>query len=229
MNLWYPDYVRYHKVRLAHDLDIVQSLANEGDKVLDAGCIPPLLLTTLSEAGFNASGLDIAPGRFKGCIRELGLRVEQCDLEQGDIPIEPGTQDVVIFNEIFEHLRFNPIKSLERLIRVLRPGGSLLLSTPNLYSAQGLLNLILRRRAEACSADPFLEYAKLEELGHMGHVREYTDLEVTTVLQRLGLQVYKIIHRGRSEHRFERAVESLVPRMRPFMSIVARRPETDAR
>ena len=42
--------------------------------------------------------------------------------------------DVVLFCEILEHLTFNPVAMWKAIYRVLRPGGRIILTTPNYYS-----------------------------------------------------------------------------------------------
>ena len=56
------------------------------------------------------------------------------------LPVADGTADVVIMSELIEHL-VDPDGAVAEVRRVLRPGGSLLLSTPNLaaWYNRGLL------------------------------------------------------------------------------------------
>ncbi len=53
------------------------------------------------------------------------------ELEHGGLPLADGCADAVLFSEILEHL-VDPDQALDELRRVLRPGGHLMLSTPNL-------------------------------------------------------------------------------------------------
>jgi hypothetical protein len=107
--------------------------------------------------------------------------------------------------------------------RVLRPGGRLLLSTPNLRSFRGIRNLLLRHQGHAASASIYRQYEKLDDLGHMGHVREYTTFEVSEFLTRIGFRVEKIIFRGGHGKGVVGLAERLMPSMRPFFSLVVSR------
>ncbi|NEE21973.1 class I SAM-dependent methyltransferase, partial [Streptomyces sp. SID7499] len=60
----------------------------------------------------------------------MGL-VVRGELEHGGLPLADGCADAVLFSEILEHL-VDPDQALDELRRVLRPGGHLMLSTPNL-------------------------------------------------------------------------------------------------
>ena len=73
--------------------------------------------------------------------RTLGLTVVRAGVA-ADLPVADGTADVVIMSELIEHL-VDPDGAVAEARRVLRPGGSLLLSTPNLaaWYNRGLLAL----------------------------------------------------------------------------------------
>jgi hypothetical protein len=79
-------------------------------------------------------------------------------------------------------------------------------------------------RAYSCAANPYEEYRKLNVLGHMGHVREYTPTEVVEFLEAIGFEVTAVIYRGEYSGIMERALTKLIPRLSPFVSYLARRP-----
>jgi hypothetical protein len=64
---------------------------------------------------------------------------------------------------------------------------------------------------------------KLETLGHMGHVREYTITEVTDFLRKIGFEIDKIIYRGRIAGTISKLIIRLFPSLRPFVTYVARK------
>ena len=103
------------------------------------------------------------------------------------------------------------------------PGGRLLLSTPNLRSFRGIRNLILRHEGHAVSGGIFRQYEKLETLGHMGHVREYTTREVADFLTRVGFRVETVIYRGGHGRGVVGLAERLAPALRPFFTLIATR------
>ena len=133
---------------------------------------------------------------------------------------------MVIFNELFEHLRINPIFTMREIHRVLKPGGRLMLSTPSLRSLRGLANLLLKDKSFSVSANLYEAYEKLEWLGHMGHVREYTATEVTVFLDRLGFDIDALVFRGRDPNNLINRIIGVFPALKPFVTYVARRRET---
>jgi SAM-dependent methyltransferase len=218
----FTDYVRNHRIRIALDAEQVKKYAGKQDRVLEVGVVPPVLTIILNRLGYRIRGVDIAPERFSETI--TGLDVSKCDVETEPLPFPDGSFDLVIFNELFEHLRINPIFTMREVLRILESGGMLLLSTPNLASIAGIRNFLLRNRAYSCLGDIYREYAKLETLGHMGHVREYTAVEVSEFLGKIGFEVDNIIYRGEYRQRLVRIATALFPRLRPYFTVVARKP-----
>ncbi len=218
---WFETYAQQHRTRLVGDLAIVERQVAPSSRILDCGAVPLLTTAALAQAGHEVHGVDLAPERFNTSIAELGLDVVRCDLEREALPFDDAFFDAVIFNEIFEHLRLNPITTLREVLRVLTPGGRLMLSTPNLRSLRGVKNLLLHHQAHAASGDVFRQYEKLESLGHMGHVREYTAREVTDFLTQVGFRIRKVIFRGGHGRGLVGLLERLAPSWRPFFTVVA--------
>ena len=177
----------------------------------------------MKRSGFDIEGVDLDPERFGDAISRLGLSVVACDIEREPLPFEDGSFDAVVFFEIFEHLRINPISTMRDVHRVLRSGGQLLLSTPNLRSFNGLLNFVLRNKSYSCTSDVYTQYEKLDTLGHMGHVREYTSREVVEFLARIGFESTRLIFRGGYDDAVRRVVTAAAPTLLPFMTVIARR------
>lgn len=218
---WFHSYWQHHASRLAFDLDAVRQLAPVGATVIEAGSLPLLLTLALSRSGYDVEGTDLAPERMAASIDHCNLLVHQVNVETEPLPFPSGKAQLVLFNEVFEHLRIDPIHTLTEVKRVLAPGGLLLLSTPNLRSIPGLKNLLLHNRAWACGADPYSEYSKLRHLGHMGHVREYTAREVVEFLEAVGFRVQQVVFRGWCGGRWSRLVERAIPSLRPYLTVMA--------
>lgn len=223
---WCRSYFENHLWRFAEDLVIVDDIVPAGAEILEVGSAPPFVTAALASRGRPVTGVDVDPSRFSNTIRELGLSVHQCDIERDVLPFEDESFEAILCNEVFEHLRINPRWTLSEIRRVLRVGGTLMLSTPNLASVRGIARLLLKGQAWAVSADPFTEYSKLDSLGHMGHVREYTPKEVSDFLSRCGFNVQEVVFRGRGSvsHPAERVAVSLLPNSYlPYFSLIATR------
>jgi SAM-dependent methyltransferase len=219
---WFTNYRAKQTGRLAFDLGLVRDATPAGGVVVDLGAVPPILSGALAGLGYVVHPVDIAPERFADAFAALDLEPLACDLELGAVPLPDAVADTVVLHEVFEHLRRDPIHLLEQVARILKPCGALLLSTPNLLSLNGVANLVLLGRAQTVGTDPWLEYGKLRTLGHMGHVREYTPLEVCEFLARFDLRTEAIVFRGRSRGA-KGWLTRAVPPLRPFFEVVARK------
>jgi 2-polyprenyl-3-methyl-5-hydroxy-6-metoxy-1,4-benzoquinol methylase len=95
------------------------------------------LAKVLHDMGFTVSCCDIDPGQF---LVE-GLTVDVGDLN-GQIPYEDGSFDYVCFLEAIEHTE-NPYNAVRELSRVLKPGGILIMSTPNYLNIERRLKFLV--------------------------------------------------------------------------------------
>lgn len=223
---WYEKYATSQRKRLSYDLDYAGQFCKKGDKILEFGSAPFLLTCALKRQGYKVTGLDLKPGRFAGTIVKEKIEVKRVDFEKTKLPIEDNTFDAAIFNEVFEHLRINPIFTLRQVHRVLKKDGVLMLSTPNLMSWKGWYHFVFKNRLPC---ELFNEYRKLELIGHMGHIRLYSTNEVIKFLSQIGFKTEVIIYRGewQSKSAVKRYLGNLFlkifPRYRTFFSVVARK------
>jgi len=121
------------QTRLAVYLPFVRATAQllPGAMVTDLGCGRGEWLGLLQQNGVRAQGVDLDEGMLADC-RELGLEVRREDALAflGQLP--DNSQAVVSGFHIAEHLPFPVLQSLvQDALRVLRPGGLLILETPN--------------------------------------------------------------------------------------------------
>ena len=107
------------------------------------------------------------------------------DVEGDRFPYDDNSFDLVIFCEVIEHLRENPLHTLSEIHRILRPGGAMILTTPNVSRFDNLVNLGRGRNIY----DPY----------HLGspfsgsrHLREYTFAELHDLVTGCGFQIERM-------------------------------------
>jgi SAM-dependent methyltransferase len=106
------------------------------------------------------------PGPHMTYMAEQGVKTIFWNLCKADAP-SSMTYDFIFFIEVIEHLPIPGYIVLERLAKVLRPGGFVMCTTPNLYRLRNLLFMALGRRIFDYFQYPEDDYA-------LSHVLEYS-------------------------------------------------------
>jgi 2-polyprenyl-3-methyl-5-hydroxy-6-metoxy-1,4-benzoquinol methylase len=117
---------QYHN-QLDYYLDIA---GGESKEILDVGCAQGTLALLLAERGHHVTAVDLRPAfldyarsRYShGDIRFMPANVLEDEI--------PGSYDLIYANQIVEHLVY-PDQLLRRLRARLKPGGRLVMTTPN--------------------------------------------------------------------------------------------------
>jgi SAM-dependent methyltransferase len=112
-------------------------------RIVDVGCGDGAAtgLAAARNPDHHVMGLDWSADALRRA-KLLGLNLVRGGVDAPGLPVATGTVDVVIMSELIEHL-VDTDSAIDEVRRVLRPGGSLLLSTPNLaaWFNRGLLAL----------------------------------------------------------------------------------------
>jgi SAM-dependent methyltransferase len=134
--------------------------------LLDVGCASGYYTTRYAQRGGRATGIDVAESSLR-LARERAAHTgvaARCDFAVGDVralPVDDGSFDVVLATEVLEHIR-EQRQALAELARALRPGGTLVVSSPGVLDA-----LTMRRRIAARGArTPEEAGVRIERLGH---------------------------------------------------------------
>jgi 2-polyprenyl-6-hydroxyphenyl methylase / 3-demethylubiquinone-9 3-methyltransferase len=110
-----------------------------GRAVLDVGCGAGLLCEPLARMGGAVTGVDAAPENIAVAAAHASAAGLDIDYRAGEIGQQKlGQFDVVTSMEVIEHVA-DPAAFLAQLVARLKPGGLLLLSTPNRTAASRLL------------------------------------------------------------------------------------------
>ena len=111
----------------------------EGGRVIDVGCGHGAPWAHLRDRFTEYVGVDVT--RYSG-FPEDGTFVS-FNLDSGTVPFEDATGDVVMAVETIEHLE-NPRALVRELVRLAKPGGWVVVTTPNQLSALSLVALMTK-------------------------------------------------------------------------------------
>lgn len=141
------------KGRIEHAVNYINSLnLPDAIKLLDAGCGRGTLARMLNR-NFHYTGIDISQKALQQASR-VYHQTECVDINAQPMPFADNSFDLVTALDIIEHV-FDPRYLLHEIYRVLKPGGEVILTTPNIL-CQGHINRMLReRKFPKTSNDPF--------------------------------------------------------------------------
>jgi 2-polyprenyl-3-methyl-5-hydroxy-6-metoxy-1,4-benzoquinol methylase len=101
----------------------------KGGKLLDVGCGSGAFLARMSRLGWVGHGVEPDSNSADLAERLPGVTVHRCTLENAGFPDDHF--DAITLNHVIEHLE-SPEKTLREISRVLKPGGVVVITTPNI-------------------------------------------------------------------------------------------------
>lgn len=108
------------------------TLADEpAGKLLDVGCGGGRLLNRMKKRGWQVEGTDFDEQATNKVASRYGIKTHVGDLPQCGLPA--ATFDAITMSQAIEHL-YDPKATLRECLRLLRPGGLLVMTTPNVHS-----------------------------------------------------------------------------------------------
>jgi len=124
--------------------DVLKLVPESAVKVLDVGCASGITGQILKSRGVKeVVGIELEPR-----VAEYAkLRLDNVligDVEMLEIPYPDGYFDLIMYNDILEHL-VDPWKVLERHSRLLNPQGRIIMCVPNVQHYSSIINLLRGR------------------------------------------------------------------------------------
>jgi len=126
-------------------LRVLDSRMDTLERLVDVGCGAGDLLRALGRSPRSYVGVDLV--RYEGFPFSEAPEFIQANLN-APIPLEDGCADAVVSVETIEHLE-NPRAFMRELARLARPGGVVLVTTPNQLSFLSKLTLVVKNRFNA--------------------------------------------------------------------------------
>lgn len=179
MNLaeYYDEYWRVHGDNFNTDrLRLIAERVSAGEDVLEVDCGPGVLSHMMVERGAHVEGTDLSQVAVERAMAK-GIPCRQVDLDCEPLPFADNTYGTVVSNSAIEH-RFFSEKSLAECIRVLKPGGKLVVCLPN--TAHWICRLWL-----LCGRFPYVRNSPIDET----HLRFFTVHEAKLLCRKYGVKV----------------------------------------
>jgi 2-polyprenyl-3-methyl-5-hydroxy-6-metoxy-1,4-benzoquinol methylase len=163
-------------------VDFARIQTDPGTRVLDAGCgAGRHVCEAFRKGGVAVAGVDLklddlrqAAGYLAAMAGEKGGKWAIAQANIANLPFADGFFDVVICSEVLEHID-NDKKAVAELLRVLKPGGDLVVSVPRFFPEK------------ICWA---ISDAYHQEPG--GHVRIYRKEKLVALLENGGARLHRI-------------------------------------
>ena len=166
-------------------------------KILDGGCGGGIMSLVFKRMGYDVSGVhnwksyaSTDANHVERMQRERlereGVHTEDLDIVKDLFPFQNDSFDVILFLGVIEHLHSSPRNALREIHRVLKRGGILILTTPNLATLKNRLYVLAGKS----------NYVELEywynSVPFFGHVREYAVDEIKQILAWGGFDVKRV-------------------------------------
>jgi glycosyltransferase involved in cell wall biosynthesis/SAM-dependent methyltransferase len=189
-------YLETHQTRLVTTLEMVPP-GGPSDRILEMGAY--LQMTP-------ALGTKLGYGEVRGCYYgQLGrvdrrevtstagetfvCEIDHFDAERDRFPYPDAWFSTVLCCELLEHLFADPMHLMGEVNRILKPGGHLLLTTPNIAALRGISAIL-----QGYHPGFFHAYIRPADSGEVDarHNREYTPREIHQLLENSGFAVARL-------------------------------------
>jgi glycosyltransferase involved in cell wall biosynthesis/SAM-dependent methyltransferase len=191
------EYAGQHKSRFVHTLEMTPA-GDESKAILEMGAYMQITPALRFQLGY---------GKVRGCyfgklgqvdhksiVSENGQTFE-CDVDHFDaerdvFPYAAASFDTVLCCELIEHLFNDPMHMMSEINRILKLGGHLLITTPNLGSLRAISAILLGYHPSFFPA--YIRPRKEGEEAEARHNREYVPMEVQHLLTDSGFEVVRL-------------------------------------
>ncbi len=150
--------------------------------LVDVGCGDGSLLPFVRDMFSDYIGVDAV--RYDGF--STAETFKQTNLDGNHVPLSDGVADVVAAIETIEHLE-NPRAFMRELVRIARPGGLIVVTTPNQLSLLSKICLLLKNQ--------FVHFQERPGL-YPAHLSALLEVDLTRLARENGLTDVEIVYTG---------------------------------
>lgn len=151
-----------------------------GGTLIDVGCGAGQLRPFVRERFTRYVGVDVV--RYENF--PAAAEFTQVDLDTGRVSLPDASADVVVAVETIEHLE-NPRAFMRELVRLTKPGGWVLVTTPNQLSLLSLFTLVVKRR-----------FSAFQDVHYPAHLTALLEADLIRMARECGLSDFAIAYSG---------------------------------
>lgn len=152
--------------------------------MIDVGCGSGHLLNGLAGQFEQRIGLDVSRRRLDelGGGRPDGWEFREADLNEA-FPLEDESADVVVANQVIEHI-LDPMSFAREIRRILLPGGRSVITTPNIRYLKNIAHILLSGYGPRTSGGNTMDGAWDD-----GHVHYFTHRDLRELFSQAGFRL----------------------------------------
>ncbi|OLE54012.1 MAG: hypothetical protein AUG51_10335 [Acidobacteria bacterium 13_1_20CM_3_53_8] len=216
-------------VRLMIDDVVTRFPPHPGLHVLDVGCFNGYISFLFRLLGYSVTGTDACElADRREVFDKAGIKFVHSNLNE----LRPfknlasNSFDIVIIAQVIEHILNHPLGLMLDLARLMRPGGLMILTTPNPATVMAAVRS-LRGKSLLWGTRDFIDEPKIDDEQVITkadiHYREYTHEELYHLITNAGLRVEKSLYLGLGSSLSQPALKRVIKKSRLSQSLMSKR------
>lgn len=203
-------YHKSHRKRIGRTMTVLLDEQPTEGKLLEIGTtavVPIMLKKFVPDLKVHVTEYKLdKPIKGKTTLKKAG-ETRSCpayrvNIEETPLPVEDETFDYILCCEVLEHMEQDPMFMMSEINRVMKPGGTLILTTPNVVSSGGITRMLK-------NVEPYF-YMQYRKSGSTDrHNYEYSLWSISQVMKASGFK-----GRGWTEDTFAEPQMEAVMRLR---------------
>lgn len=161
--------------------DVALKLLEKGDKLLDVGCGDGTVGYFSKNNYRYVYGIDVSETALK-IAKERSIITKTININDETLPFEDNYFDAVTCLDVIEHV-FEPVDLIKEIFRVLKKGGFLIISTPNIRYWHHLFDIVIKGKFPKTSTDT--------DHYDGGHLHYFTYKDIENILENEGFKIVK--------------------------------------
>lgn len=183
--------------------DALEILGDRKGAILDIGSGIGVFPGAMVRLGHNVTSADIATNN-QAWIEGHGVETVYLDILTQPFPFPDNSFDPVTMFDVSEHLHGSPRHALGEIFRILRPGGHIVVETPNIANLRRRLVLLSGRNPVS------IKFFYESDYPYGGHVCEYTKSDLENAIRWSGFEITESKHVNVA-NRFHRTEQGYAP------------------